>query len=81
MDAKREHEIRTANVNLMGMCKGLEWLNEANTDLLLEVDILRQLLRANTFFLRPEHLSMCDTIIIGEEAACNCGLQRALRDE
>ena len=45
-----------------------------------EIESLRQLLRINLPVL-PKHLPSCDIKIIGEEAACNCGLQRVLRDE
>jgi len=44
------------------------------------IESLRQLLRINLPVL-PKHLPSCDIKIIGEEAACNCGLQRVLRDE
>jgi len=48
--------------------------------LLAEIESLRQLIRINIPLI-PKHLPTCDINIIGEEAACNCGLQRALRDE
>ena len=48
--------------------------------LLYEIDRLKQLIRIN-ISLCPNHLPDCDINVIGEEAACNCGLQQALRDE